>query len=188
MEAFLAPSTPHFRVSHSRWSQIHETCGLGRHGRAHVALNNYILNTRFGINLCAPDCLAEGNVVANFSADGIRVTRDGDDKHDDGIQAFLFNVRTGTLGNVTLRGNIILARETDDLPVPNELQGIGCPAWDFQWFVERPRVGRRYQLVMRAVYVPVPEEADESGVRAHVGNRAEEARKSATPPGAALGF
>jgi hypothetical protein len=50
---------------------------LGRHGRGHVARNNYILNTRFGINLCAPDCLAEGNVVANFSADGIRVTRDG---------------------------------------------------------------------------------------------------------------
>ncbi len=117
---------------------------LGRHGRAHVARNNYILNTRFGINLCAPDCLAEGNVVANFSADGVRVTRDGqtvqynviknvfvnardgDDNHDDGIQAFLFNVGTGTLRNVTLRGNIILARETDSLPFPNELQGIGC--------------------------------------------------------------
>jgi hypothetical protein len=117
---------------------------LGRHGRAHVARNNYILNTRFGINLCAPDCLAEGNVIANFSADGIRVTRDGqtvqynviknvfvggrdgDDNHDDGIQAFLFNVGTGTLRDVTLRGNIILARERDDLPFPNELQGIGC--------------------------------------------------------------
>ena len=117
---------------------------LGRHGKAHVACNNYILNTRFGINLCAPECVAEGNVVANFSADGIRVTRDGqtvqynviknvfvsardgDDNHDDGIQAFLFNVGTGTLRDVTLRGNIILARETDGLPFPNELQGIGC--------------------------------------------------------------
>ena len=136
--------------------------GLGRESRerrlagatrtAHVARNNYILNTRFGIDLCAPDCLAEGNVVANFSADGIRVTRDGqmvqynviknvfvnardgDDNHDDGIQAFLFNVGTGTLRDVTLRGNIILARETDDLPFPNGLQGIGCfdgPLVDF---------------------------------------------------------
>jgi hypothetical protein len=133
---------------------------LGRHGRAHVARNNYILNTRFGINLCAPDCLAEGNIVANFSADGIRVTRDGqtvqynviknvfvnardgDDNHDDGIQAFLFNVGTGTLRDVTLRGNIILARETDDLPFPNELQGIGCfdgPLVDFT--VEKNVVG-----------------------------------------------
>ena len=52
--------------------------------------------------------------------------RDGDDNHDDGIQAFLFNVGTGTLRDVTLCGNIILARETDGLPFPNELQGIGC--------------------------------------------------------------
>ncbi|HNQ88003.1 MAG TPA: hypothetical protein PKM73_05165 [Verrucomicrobiota bacterium] len=28
--------------------------------------------------------------------------------------------------DVTLRGNIILARETDGLSFPNELQGIGC--------------------------------------------------------------
>jgi hypothetical protein len=117
---------------------------LGRHGRAHVARNNYVLNTRFGINLCAPECLCEGNVVANFSADGIRATRDGqvvqynviknnfvgsrdgDANHDDGIQVFLFNVGTGTVRNITLRGNIILARETDGLPFPNPLQGIGC--------------------------------------------------------------
>ena len=117
---------------------------LGRHGKGHVARNNYVLNTRFGIELCAPDCLCEGNVVANFSADGIRATRDGqivqynviknnfvgakdgDDNHDDGIQVFLFNVGTGTVRNVTLRGNVILARETDGLPLPNPLQGIGC--------------------------------------------------------------
>ncbi|HEY5912072.1 MAG TPA: hypothetical protein VJA21_15825 [Verrucomicrobiae bacterium] len=117
---------------------------LGRHGRHHVARNNYVLNTRFGIQLCAPDCVAEGNVVANFSADGMRATRDGqvlqynviknnfvgsrdgDDNHDDGIQVFLFNVGTGTVRDVTLRGNIIIARETDGLPFPNPLQGIGC--------------------------------------------------------------
>lgn len=117
---------------------------LGRHGRRHVARNNYVLNTRFGIQLCAPECLAEGNVVANFSADGMRATRDGqvlqynviknnfvgardgDDNHDDGIQVFLFNVGTGTVRDVTLRGNIIIARETDGLPFPNPLQGIGC--------------------------------------------------------------
>jgi len=117
---------------------------LGRNGKGHIARNNYVLNTRFGIELCAPDCLCEGNVVANFSADGIRATRDGqvvqynviknvfvsgrdgDENHDDGIQVFLFNVGTGTVRNMTIRGNIILARERDDLPFPNELQGIGC--------------------------------------------------------------
>lgn len=89
-----------------------------------------MLNTRFGINLCAPECLCEGNVVANSSADEIRATRDGqtvqynviknsfvgeqdgDGNHDDGIQVFLFNKGTGTLRNITLRGNLILARET----------------------------------------------------------------------------
>jgi parallel beta-helix repeat protein len=117
---------------------------LGRHGKGHVARNNYVLNTRFGIALCAPDCLCEGNVVANFSADGIRATRDGqivqsnviknhfvgardgDPNHDDGIQVFLFNVGTGTVRNIVLRGNIIIARESDGLPFPNPLQGIGC--------------------------------------------------------------
>ena len=116
---------------------------LGRYGKKHVARNNYVANTRFGIELCAPDCLCEGNVVANFSGDGIRVTRDGqvvqynvvknnfvgaqdgDDNHDDGMQAFLFNVGTGTLRDVVVRGNIIVERETDDLPFVNPLQGIG---------------------------------------------------------------
>ncbi len=124
---------------------------LGRHGSKHVARNNYVLNTRFGISLCAPECLCEGNVVANFSADGIRVTRDGqvvqynvvknnfvgqkdgDANHDDGIQAFLFNVGTGTLRGVTIRGNIIVECETEGLPWRNPLQGIG--------FFDGPLVG-----------------------------------------------
>jgi hypothetical protein len=117
---------------------------LGRNGKKHVARNNYVLNTRFGINLCAPDCLCEGNVVANFSGDGVRGTRDGqiiqynvikncyvsakdgDANHDDGIQVFLFNKGTGTVRGMTIRGNIIIAHERDDQPWPNSPQGIGC--------------------------------------------------------------
>lgn len=121
------------------WSGI----WLGRHGKRHAARNNYLLNTRFGINLCAPEVVCEGNVVANFSADGIRVTRDGqivqqnvikniyvssrdgDDNHDDGIQAFLFNRGRGTIRDVVVRENLILDREDPNQPFKADMQGIG---------------------------------------------------------------
>jgi uridine kinase len=32
--------------------------------------------------------------------------------------------------------------------------GEGNPAWDFQWFIERPRKDKLYRLVYRAVYKP----------------------------------
>jgi hypothetical protein len=117
---------------------------LGRHGKGHIARNNFILNVRFGINLCAPECVAEGNVVSHFSADAIRATRDaqvvqynvirnilvsaadGDKNHDDGIQVFLFNAGTGTVRDIVLRGNIIIARDDENLKFPASVQGIGC--------------------------------------------------------------
>jgi len=117
---------------------------LGRGGRGHVARGNYVLNTRFGISLCAPESLAEGNVVDCFSGDGLRVTRDGltvrhnviknifvsaadgDENHDDGIQAFLFGKGKGLVSNVSILENLILACERDDLPFRAPMQGIGC--------------------------------------------------------------
>jgi parallel beta-helix repeat protein len=66
--------------------------------------------------------IVQYNVIKNIFVGA----RDGDANHDDGIQVFLFNVGTGTVRNVALRGNIILERERDDLPLRNSLQGIGC--------------------------------------------------------------
>lgn len=46
--------------------------------------------------------------------------------------------------------------------------GRGCPAWDFQWFIEKPRLGQRYQLSMRAAYVPVDGPGDAAPVREQI--------------------
>ena len=126
-----------------QWIEANSGVLMGRHGREMTLRNCTILNTRFGINLCSVDSLCEGNVVSDFSADGIRVTRDGlvvrqniiknvyvsaadgDANHDDGIQCFLFNKGTGTVRNVTVEGNIIIAHEDPKQPLRASLQGIG---------------------------------------------------------------
>ena len=127
----------------AKWMKANSGIFMGRHGKALTLRNNYILNTRFGMSLCAEDSLCEGNVIANFSADGIRVTRDGltvrynviknnfcsagdgDRNHDDGIQCFLFNKGTGTVRRATVVGNIIINREDDRQKYHNPLQAIG---------------------------------------------------------------
>jgi hypothetical protein len=134
------------------WLKANSGIFMGRHGTKLTLRNNHVLNTRFGISLCAPDSLCEGNLVSDFSGDGIRVTRDGlvvqynvikngccsaadgDPNHDDGIQCFLFNKGTGTVRNVTMRGNVIVNREDKKQKFPAGIQGIGCfdgPLVDF---------------------------------------------------------
>lgn len=125
------------------WMAANSGMFMGRNGKGHVFRNNYVFNTRFGIALCSEDSLCEGNVVSHFSADGIRVTRDGqivqhnvirniyvsdedgDKNHDDAIQCFLFNKGTGTVRNVTVRENLIIMRESEAQKWQATMQGIG---------------------------------------------------------------
>ena len=126
-----------------QWMETNSGVLLGRHGNNLTMRNNFIMNTRFAVSLCAPDSLCEGNVITNFSGDGIRITRDGitvqyntvkncfvgadqgDDNHDDLMQCFLFNKGTGTVRNVSIRGNILIGNEDPDQPLRHDPQAIG---------------------------------------------------------------
>jgi len=61
--------------------------------------------------------------------------------------------------------------------------GSGCPAWDFQWFIDKPRVGQCYQLVMRAAYLPVDGPGDAESVRTQISRVVADAQ-----PGASVYF
>lgn len=124
------------------WMNANSGILLGRNGTGLTVRNTHVYNVRFGIAITSFDSTVEGSVVADFSADGIRVTRDGgtvndnviknvhvsaadgDDNHDDAIQCFLFNVGTGTVNDVTLKGNVIVNYEGTP-PYPAQMQGIG---------------------------------------------------------------
>lgn len=127
----------------AQWMGARSGILMGRNGTGLTVRTTHVYNVRFGIAITSFDSTVEGNLVANFSGDAIRVTRDGDkvidnviknayvsaadgdDNHDDAIQCFLFNVGTGTVRDVTLKGNVVVNRETAAQPLTNQLQGIG---------------------------------------------------------------
>ena len=49
--------------------------------------------------------------------------------------------------------------------------GNGNPAWDFQYFISEPKVGQRYELVMCALYTPLPEGKSVEESRQEIGKR-----------------
>lgn len=127
----------------AQWKAANGGMQMGRHGTKLTFRNNYVLNTRWGINVASTESLVEANVVTNFSGDGMRLmkdgitvkynvvknayvsAKDGDRNHDDAIQCFLFNKGTGTLRRLTLRGNLIISREDDKQNFPSWMQAIG---------------------------------------------------------------
>lgn len=51
---------------------------------------------------------------------------------------------------------IVMFRERDRVRFTQSPSGGGGgnPAWDFQWFIDKPRKDKRYRLVYRAIYKP----------------------------------
>ncbi len=120
-----------------------------RNGSCTALLRNKVSNSRFGIAiftdaLARPDSsmktLAQGNEVASFSGDAMRVVAsdvtvrgnyihdvyvsqaDGDDNHDDGLQMWALN--GATFDNITIDGNWVQETTNATRPLQNNLQGI----------------------------------------------------------------
>jgi len=51
---------------------------------------------------------------------------------------------------------VLMFRERDGIRITQSPSGgePGSPAWDFQFFISDYQIGRRYQMVMRAMYIP----------------------------------
>lgn len=135
----------------TEWMKAPKGILLGQNGTNLTARNNYLENLRFGITVSSPDSLVEGNVISDFSGDGVRATRDGitvaynviknvyvsssdgDKNHDDAIQCYLFNAGTGTVRSLNIHHNLINMREDPDQPFPATFHGVG--------FFDGPLVG-----------------------------------------------
>ena len=117
-------------------------------------ISNTITVVDHGIACSANNSLVSHNLIVNFRGDGIRGlsndviyeyntiknSYDVDDNHDDGFQSWSYGsggVGTGTVYNVTLRGNTVINFEDPNQPFKGELQGIGLFDGMFEnWLVE----------------------------------------------------
>jgi parallel beta-helix repeat protein len=128
--------------------------GLQVDGTRMTIRNNRLLNVNFGISVNASHSLIAGNLVENFSGDGLRGLGDHctfeynivkncydvNANHDDGFQSWSTGpngVGSGEVVGVVLRGNTIINYEDPNQPYRGTLQGIGCFDGTFvDWIVE----------------------------------------------------
>ena len=129
--------------------------GISVDGTQMIVRNNRLTNVAYGISVSADNSLIEGNVVENFSRDGLRGLGDYtvfqyntvkncydvDDHHDDGFQSWSVGedgvVGTGEVVGVVLRGNTFINYEDPNQPHRGTLQGIGCFDGTFvDWVIE----------------------------------------------------
>jgi hypothetical protein len=117
--------------------------------------NNHFLNVNFAISITGVSNLVSGNVVENFSGDGLRGLGDYgvyekntiencyavNGNHDDGFQSWSTGeggaVGTGVVRGIIIRGNTFLNHENPDHPLFGTMQGIGCFDGFFEdWLIE----------------------------------------------------
>ncbi|GIK22424.1 MAG: hypothetical protein BroJett005_18380 [Ignavibacteriota bacterium] len=128
--------------------------GIIMDGSNITAFNNTITAIDHGIACSANNSLVSHNLIVNFRGDGIRGLGDDDvyeyntikneydvdENHDDGFQSWSYGsggVGTGTVKNVTLRGNTIINFEDPNQPYRGNLQGIGLFDGMFEnWIVD----------------------------------------------------
>ena len=128
--------------------------GISVDGTRMTIRNNLLMNVGYGISVSADHSLVEGNLIENFSRDGLRGLGDYsvfqyntvkncyavDDHHDDGFQSWSVGeggVGTGEVVGIVLRGNTFINYEDPNQPHRGTLQGIGCFDGTFvDWVVE----------------------------------------------------
>lgn len=117
--------------------------------------NNHFLNVNFGISITGVSNVISGNVVENFSGDGLRGLGDHgifehnvikncydvNANHDDGFQSWSTDaggtVGRGVVRGIVIRGNTFLNHEDPAHPLRGALQGIGCFDGFFEdWVIE----------------------------------------------------
>lgn len=128
--------------------------GIEAAGDNHTIRKNSLRNVNFGISVTATSSLIEGNLVENFSGDGLRGLGDYstfqynrvqncydvNENHDDGFQSWSVGdngVGTGEVTGITVRGNVIINNTDPNQPLRGPLQGIGGFDGTFvDWVIE----------------------------------------------------
>lgn len=110
---------------------------LGRNADKLHLKNNFINNIDFGISILSSHSITEGNVISDFSKDGVRVSANHNEiknniiknnysvsqNHADGIQGF--SLDGSGLSEISMIGNIIMNRDRKPYNHSGAMQGIG---------------------------------------------------------------
>ena len=140
----------------SQWADLPGT-GMSSRAADTTFRANRVRNVSFGISIAhdSPNAQVVGNLVDNFSRDGLRgigdfglfegnVVKnayDVDDHHDDFFQSWSVGADgspgTGVVRGVVLRGNLFIGFEDAERPFAGAAQGIGCFDGFYEdWVVE----------------------------------------------------